>query len=140
MIYHPEDDISFKDGEINGGRTKEHIKKGRTKLEALEGHLVKINEGCSRASNEAGVILKPVGILMMYHKLSLYKTKKHSSPLCDHVNAYFRCLNDKETKKMVKDLSKDADVRASLKYDYNIDDKEVDQIFKFFKKLDKKVN
>lgn len=72
-----------------------------------------------------------------YTKLSVLKSSFVADNKCEDVSTYLKCLSDKKTKWILKDINEDKELKKFIQIKYQINEKELNQIFDFYNSMSK---
>ncbi len=81
--------------------------------------------------------LKQSDFMQLYLKLSVLKSTFVADNKCQNVTAYFQCLYSPKLKKELEILTKNKEMRKYIQTKYKLEKKEVREVIRFFKNLDK---
>lgn len=72
-----------------------------------------------------------------YTKLSVLRSTFVADNKCEDVSTYLKCLSNKKTKWILKDIDEDKELKKFIQYKYQINEKELKQIFEFYNSMSK---
>ena len=81
--------------------------------------------------------IKQSDFMQLYLKLSVLNSTFIADNKCEDVNVYFKCLYTPAVKKDLKVILENKEMRKYIQNKYNLKKKEVREVIKFFKNLDK---